>query len=454
MIAISISPIPLGNASQKSPLTTLEIPPPDLQLGVYLQGTAPPYLALSTNLGEPAQGNQVERDLAGKTAKQATPEPILRTATVVEGDSLSEIFNRLGLPLSQLYSILDTGTDAQRLKHLRPGQTLNFEIGDKGGNNRTVKKINYRLDATTVLEIASKGDPKGYHSKIITEELESRTVFAMGIIDQSLFLAGQRAGLSDKIIMQLVGIFAWDVDFALDVRSGDRFALIYEQFYKKGEKIRDGNILAVEFVNQKQVVRAVQYENDKGDVDYYTPDGHNMEKIFLRTPVEFTRISSRFQLRRWHPVLHKFRAHRGVDYAAPRGTPVKVTGNGKVTFVGRKGGLGKAIFVQHAKKYTTVYGHLDRYAKGIKKGRSIRQGQVIGYVGSTGLTTGPHLHYEFRVNGVHRNPLTVALPKAESIEAHYKLDFKEKTAKFIAQLNVLSRTTLALQPGYSKEKKS
>ncbi|VFN01133.1 MAG: Murein DD-endopeptidase MepM and murein hydrolase activator NlpD, contain LysM domain [Candidatus Kentron sp. G] len=449
MIAVSISPVPFGNASQKSPFVALEIQPDNLQPDVHSQESAPPRLALSTQLNEPVQADKIEPEPEpGSTAAQEIEHPAVRTATVLEGDSLSVIFQRLELSQSVLHNVLDAGDDAKQLKHLRPGQMLEFEIGE----NRTVRKVRHRLSDITVLEVALDEESQSYRSRVITEDLERRMEFATGTINRSLFLSGQRAGLSDKVIMQLVGIFAWDVDFALDVRSGDRFALIYEQFYKEGEKIKDGDILAAEFVNQERVFRAVQYENDKGEVSYYTPDGHNMRKRFLRTPVAFTRISSRFQLRRWHPVLHKFRAHRGVDYAAPRGTPVKATASGKITFVGRKGGLGKAIFVKHGKKYTTVYGHLNGYAKGIKRGRSVRQGQLIGYVGSTGLATGPHLHYEFRVNGVHKDPLTVELPKAESIDGRYRFDFKRKTEKFITQLGVLSRTMLATQPGASKGK--
>jgi len=446
MIALSILPIPLKGPTSKLSSMALEIPPIDSQSEKPLQPKSKTnliLLALSPRLNEQTQDNTVKPN-----SRINTPKHTLRTVTVKKGDSLSVIFGRLKLPLSQLYTILDAGDETKQFKHLRPGQTLDFEIGA----NQVVKKIVYQFDNVNELEITLKEDENGYVAKTISADLERRIVFATGAINQSLFLSGQRAGLSDKVIMQLVGIFAWDVDFALDVRTGDHFSLIYEQFYKKGEKIRDGNILATEFINQKRVFRAVQYENDKGEMGHYTPDGHNMRKMFLRMPVEFSRISSRFQLRRWHPILHKFRSHRGVDYAAPRGTPVKATGKGKITFVGRKGGLGKAILIKHAGKYTTVYGHLNKYAKGMKRGRNVRQGQIIGYVGSTGLATGPHLHYEFRVNGVHKNPLTVKLPKAEPIHSRYRIDFRRKTRKLISQIDVLSRTRLALQSTNPKGK--
>nr|VFJ46542.1 MAG: Murein DD-endopeptidase MepM and murein hydrolase activator NlpD, contain LysM domain [Candidatus Kentron sp. DK] len=452
MIAISVLPIPLGNASSKLPLMTLEVP---LREGTRGNDFPPPgnglpedhsqkkethHLTLSTRI-KGSGGEKKKND-----GDEASPSAV--RADVIKGDSLSMIFNRLDLPQSTLHNILEAGDEAKRLKNLHPGQTLQFELDE----HRNVRKVSQRLDDTTVLEVALHSDGGRYRSKIVTEPTETRVVFATGVIDQSLFLAGQRAGLSDKVIMEMVGIFAWDVDFALNVRTGDRFALIYEQYYKDGERVRDGNVMAAEFVNQGHVFHAIRYENKKGLVDYYTPDGHNMRKQFLRTPVEFTRISSRFQRRRWHPVLHKFRAHRGVDYAAPRGTPVKVTANGRITFLGHKGGLGKAVFVQHGRKYTTVYGHLNNYAKGIRKGKILRQGQLVGYVGSTGLATGPHLHYEFRVDGAHRDPLKVKLPKADPIEARYLTDFKNQTKKLIAQLGVLSRTMLATQPEAKKKK--
>nr|VFK21269.1 MAG: Murein DD-endopeptidase MepM and murein hydrolase activator NlpD, contain LysM domain [Candidatus Kentron sp. LFY] len=453
MMAVSILPIPLGNASPKPPTpakTSGESPTAPRQLQDHLQQTGPLASVASLSPSPLAtEGSKhthriqldLELDLQpdAKTRQQDPRKPVRRTTTVAKGDSLSTIFKRLRLPQSQLYSIMNAGKDAKRFKYLRPGQTLEFEIAQ----NRTIEKIIYRSDNETTLEVVPKKQGEGYRVRVIMEDLERRTTMATGTIDQSLFIAGQRAGLPDKTIMELVGIFAWDIDFALDVRSGDRFSVIYEQLYKEGEKIRNGNILAAEFANRGKTFRAIRYKNDKGRAGYYTPDGRNLRKAFLRTPVEFSRISSRFQLRRWHPVLHRFRAHRGVDYAAPRGTQVKATARGKVTFVGRKGGLGRAIFIQHRGKYTTVYGHLHKYARGIKSGKSVRQGQVIGYVGSTGLATGPHLHYEFRVHGVHRDPLKVKLPQSEPIEARYRPDFHRKTKKFLAQLKVLSRTMLA-----------
>ena len=257
-------------------------------------------------------------------------------------------------------------------------------------------------------------------------------------------MSGSRAGLSDNTIMQLAGIFGWDIDFALDIRNGDQFSVIYETRYLDGEKIGDGDIIAAEFTNQGKSYQAVRYTDAANDNEYYSASGRSMRKAFLRTPVKFSRISSRFTKKRWHPVLKKWRSHRGVDYAASRGTPVKATSNGKITHRGRKGGYGKAVFIQHGKTYTTVYGHLNSYAKGLRKGSKVKQGQIIGYVGSTGLATGPHLHYELRVNGVHRNPRTVALPKADPIASSERAAFEQIASVRLEQLSNNKRIMLAM----------
>ncbi|KPK40462.1 MAG: peptidase M23, partial [Gammaproteobacteria bacterium SG8_47] len=255
--------------------------------------------------------------------------------------------------------------------------------------------------------------------------------------------AGQRAGLSDNLIMELAAIFGWDVDFALDIREGDEFAVIYEEHFLDGEKLRDGAIIGAEFVNQGQRYQAVRYTDPEGRGDYFTPDGMSMRKAFLRTPVEFSRISSRFGTRK-HPVLNKFRAHKGVDYAAPQGTPIKAAGDGKVIFAGTKGGYGRTAIIQHGGRYSTLYAHMSKFARGVRSGKYVRQGQTIGYVGSSGLATGPHLHYEFRVNGVHRNPLTVKLPEAAPISAALKSDFIDHADRLTRQLNAHRESRIAL----------
>lgn len=243
--------------------------------------------------------------------------------------------------------------------------------------------------------------------------------------------------------MQLANIFAWDIDFALNLREGDQFSVIYEKLYINNQFIGPGKILAAKFINRGKSITAVRYKNPEGKVSYYTSGGDSMRKAFLRTPIDFARISSHFNLKRRHPVLNRIRAHKGVDYAARTGTPIKSAGDGKITYRGRKGGYGRVVIIQHGQKYSTLYAHMSKYRKGQSKGSRVKQGQVIGYVGKSGLASGPHLHYEFRVNGVHRNPLTVTLPNANPIQKKYKADFLAKSKVLLEQLEQLTPTNVA-----------
>jgi len=356
---------------------------------------------------------------------------------VKKGDSMALIFRRAGEKATTLHNIMSSGKAASGFKHLRVGQVVEF------GYNANKQLHSLRIKPKRTQQLIASLEEDQWQSELISEEVEIRTAHATGTIKDSLFLSGSRAGLSDNTIMQLAGIFGWDIDFALDIRSGDQFSIIYETKYLDGEKIGDGDIIAAEFVNQGKSYQAVRYTDAEDDKQYYSPTGKSMRKAFLRTPVKFSRISSRFTKKRWHPVLKKWRSHRGVDYAAPRGTPIRATSNGKISFKGRKGGYGKTIFIKHGKRYTTVYAHLNSYAKGMRNGKKVKQGQIIGYVGSTGLATGPHLHYEFRVNGAHRNPLTVKLPKASSLAKKYMSDFKQETQPLLAKLALINAAQFA-----------
>jgi murein DD-endopeptidase MepM/ murein hydrolase activator NlpD len=370
-------------------------------------------------------------------SKPETDKLQWKTATVKSGDNLALIFDRQGLSPQQLDRLMRSDKSTAVLKRLMPGQQFKFGIDDG-----ELQQLVYKIDDLNTLNV-SRGADGEFSIATDKRQMETRVTNATGVIDSSLFLAGQAAGLSDNLIMELAGIFGWDVDFVLDIRSGDHFTLVYEELFLDGQKKRDGNILAAEFVNRGKSYRAVRYTDASGAADYYSPDGRSMRKAFIRTPVDFTRISSRFG-KRYHPTLKKRKNHHGVDYAAPRGTPIKAAGDGKLMFVGRKGGYGKTVIIQHGGKYSTLYAHMSRIKPGSKRGKRVRQGQTIGYVGSTGRSTGPHLHYEFRVNGVHRNPLTVKLPDAAPIKKKYKADFLNKSRGLVALLNVLQRTTVAL----------
>ena len=367
-----------------------------------------------------------------------------QSVTVKSGDSMALIFSRLGLSPSELYNIMTLGKDVARLKKIRPGQIIHFHIVDK-----KLHGLEYEFDLSNTLSITLHEET--FVATVVEHELNTIVKNATADIKDSLFLSAKRAGLSDNLIMQMVAIYGWDIDFALDIRQGDSFTLIYEEKYKDGVKVIDGPIVAAEFTNRNKVIRAIRYAHTDGKIDYYDDNGDAMRKAFLRTPVNFTRISSRFNLKRKHPILNKIRAHRGVDYAAPTGTPIKATGDGTIGFAGRKGGYGKTVILKHGGKYSTVYAHLHKYANGVRKGKRVKQGQIIGYVGKSGLATGPHLHYEFRIHGVHRNPLTVELPHVESIGKEEMPAFQEAITPMLAELDRITgkRVLAAQQPQLS-----
>lgn len=356
--------------------------------------------------------------------------------TVGKGETLASIFKQQALSPTLLHKIVSCNPQAKNLARIRPGQKLRFALDEE---NKLQQLI---LDRSRTSSLQINRTDEGFNAKEISRPVEKRYATATGLIKSSLFVDGQKAGLSDAQIMEMAQIFGWDIDFALEIREGDQFHVIFEEQYLDGEKLKNGPILAAEFINRGNIYKAIRYTDKAGDTSYYDAEGNAKRRAFIRTPVKFARISSRFTRKRWHPVLKRWRSHKGVDYAAPRGTPVKATGNGKVVFRGKKGGYGNVIFLRHGGKYTTVYGHLSRFAKGLKNGKAVKQGQVIGYVGSTGLATGPHLHYEFRVHGKHRNPLTIKLPKSIRLPKSELARFRKTTAPLIAQLDELRAKTM------------
>jgi murein DD-endopeptidase MepM/ murein hydrolase activator NlpD len=377
------------------------------------------------------------------TAFETPAEPEIPTVQyelkAKNGDSLSTLFDRAKISHDQLVELIQSSDEARELTRIHPGDTMQVTTDTQG----KLLSLTYELDKFTFIQ--AKRTDSGLDVSRQQYAIETRNTHASATIESSLFLAAQNAGLSDVLTMELAGIFGWDVDFALDIRAGDRFTVIYEEILKDGKKIADGNILAAEFVNQGETYRALRYADPvTGEAGYYSPDGRSLRKAFLRTPVNFSRISSKFTTSRYHPILHRFRSHKGVDYAAPTGTPVKASGDGKIVFRGRKGGYGNVVIVQHGARYTTLYGHLSRFNSNANLGSKVKQGQVIGYVGATGLASGPHLHYEFQIDGVHRNPLTVKLPSTQPIAERYIDNFMVTTQSFLAQLDTFSRDAIAL----------
>jgi len=357
---------------------------------------------------------------------------------VKSGDNLSLIFKRAGLTAQDVYQVTRSAPQARVLNSLYPGYTLEFNFD----YNKKLSKLKIIKDKLRSTEIV-RNDEGNYIATDITLEPDIHQVYREAIIDDSLFLAARRGGISASITMELASIFGGVIDFMLDTRKGDTFNILYEEKYLDGEFIGTGRILATQFTNQGDTHTAVRYVNLAGESDFYNPRGESMRKAFLRNPVDFTRISSGFSLSRKHPILNTIRAHKGTDYAAPRGTPVVAAGDGRVTWASRNGSFGKLVVIQHGERFQTKYAHLNDYANGIKKGKRIKQGQIIGYVGSTGGATGPHLHYEFLMDGVHRNSRTIhsKLPKAESVASSEMQRFREQTQILLSQLEVHTSET-------------
>ena len=359
----------------------------------------------------------------------------VKTAVVKPGDNLSKVFARVGLSDRDMFELIHANKAAKGLAQLYPGNQFEFSVNSDGKLVSLIHRENELLSQSfTRVE-------DGFEHQRMEKKPEVHLAVRSGSIRTSLFEAAKDAYMDESLIMELATIFGWDIDFAMDIREHDSFSLIFEEEFLEGKKIGNGAILAAEFTNRKKTYTAVRYVDSKGNAQYYAPNGDTMRKEFLRTPLEFAYISSHFNLRRKHPILNRIRAHKGTDYAAARGTPIKAAGDGKVIYASVKGGYGKTIIIQHGQKYRTLYAHLNGYRKGIRVGKRVKQGQTIGYVGSTGLATGPHLHYEFHVNGVVRNPLTVKLPKAKAIPKTEKDRFLVQTQPLLTQLAQMTKQT-------------
>lgn len=362
----------------------------------------------------------------------SAPESRWTEITVRRGETLSQILRRVGQEDSALLNSLRTQAEARTLYQLQPGQVLRLRISDTG----QLQELTTELEAGTTLHLRRTD-----HGFRVTREvlpLDIQPAYATGTIESSLFEDGLAAGLSEGLLLKLVEIFGWDIDFAQQLRRGDGFAVIYEEKFSQGQKIADGQILAAEFVNQGKTYRAIGFRDERGRLEYYTPEGLSLRRPFLRTPVELSRISSRFAMR-FHPVLKTWRAHTGVDYAAPTGTPVRATAAGRVASLGWNGGYGQAVTLKHGGTFSTLYGHLSRFHSGLRVGSLVEQGQVIGYVGATGLATGPHLHYELQVNGRHQNPITFKFPGATPLAPEHKQAFLRGAGQLGARLDLISR---------------
>jgi murein DD-endopeptidase MepM/ murein hydrolase activator NlpD len=355
-------------------------------------------------------------------------KPPWETFTVKPGDNLAIIFERAVIDVDDYNAITQLKEINPLLAQLRPKQKFNFLINP----DRGLKKFVFRINSLQYIKAIKEHDK--WHADVVTLKPKKKTQYTSNVIHKSLTVAAGKAGLTNKLVAKLVDIFSWDINFKKQIRPNDEFKVIYEEYYLKNKKLKSGNILAAEFITHNKTYIAIRYQTKNGSVDYYTPTGKNLRRTFLRAPLKYTRVSSKFGSKRRHPILHIVRPHEGVDLAAPFGTPIKASGDGEIIFRGRKGGYGKAIIIQHGRKYSTLYAHMSRFVSKLHVGSRVKQGQRIGYVGQTGLATGPHLHYEFRTNGIHYDPMKVKLPNARSIPKKERPAFKIYAKKMVKAL--------------------
>jgi murein DD-endopeptidase MepM/ murein hydrolase activator NlpD len=394
--------------------------PPSIAAGAAPPITPPAAAAPSMAASAPPETG------APAVAQQAAAS--ISDVVVGRNDTLDAIFRRLALDPSDLAAMRKLPGVRTSLDFLKPGDAI--KLTHIGG---AVQELARQVNETQTLHVVR--EDAGFEVKMTDNPVDARIRTAVATIDSSLFQAAESAHISDAVALKLANIFGWDIDFVLDIREGDRFTATYQQIYQDGKYLRDGEVLAAEFVNNGKVYRAVRFVNDAGVAGYYAPDGKPMRKAFLRAPVEFTRVSSVFNSHRLHPILNLIRGHMGTDYAAPIGTPVHAAGDGRVSFKGDRGGYGNAVILAHTNNVSTLYGHMSRFAKNLHVGLRVAQGDVIGYVGMTGLATGPHLHYEYLTNGVHRNPQTVQLPGADPLSAESLTKFLAASAPWLAALS-------------------
>lgn len=359
-------------------------------------------------------------------AEASTPFEFV-AVTIGRNDTLDQVFRQLQLRISDLAELRALPDVRKSIDMIRPGDVI--QLTHLGGE---LKSLTRQINETATLSV-TRAD-QGFLANIVENPLEVEQRLLSGEVASSLYLAVNEAGGTDRLAVSLADVFKYDIDFVNSVQPGDRFVVAHEQQWQDGEFVRDGDILAAEFVNSGRTYRAVRYVMPDGRADYYTPDGRPVRKAFLRYPVDYGRISSGFSLARRHPILNRVRAHRGIDFAAPAGTPIKAAGSGRVISRGKKGGYGNAVVLAHSNGVTTLYAHLSRYARGLAVGDRVAQGEVIGFVGMTGLATAPHVHYEYRVKGVHKNPAKVTLPKADPIPESLMADFRARTGPLLARL--------------------
>jgi murein DD-endopeptidase MepM/ murein hydrolase activator NlpD len=389
--------------------------------------TAVPPAPLPVPVPADAISNTTPAVVASGSAAPTIPAAELLAVVVARNDTLEQIFRRSQLSLQDLAALRADPAVRVHLDRLTPGETLALRR-----RGEQLAGLERRLSLTEELRVTR--DDGGFHAQFVALPVQIETAVTRGVIDSSLFEAGNAAGLQDNTILELAKIFGWDINFILDLRAGDAFTVAYQRVSQNGSYVQDGDILSARFINDGRVVDAVRYTRADGAASYYSPDGRSMEKAFLRAPLEFRRVSSGFSRGRYHPILNRIRAHNGVDYAAAIGTPVHAAGAGRVRFHGRNGGYGNVIEIDHGGGIVTVYGHLSRFGKAGAGGVRVHQNDIIGYVGMSGLATGPHLHYEYRLNGKYLDPRSIKLPDATPIDSALMPEFQRQSTPLLAML--------------------
>jgi murein DD-endopeptidase MepM/ murein hydrolase activator NlpD len=405
--------------------------------GIYAAfGIAPQNL--TGNIATTAMVEEITLPNADNVTGNITEQKFWYKEHVRRDDTLNNVLSRLNIHNREAINFISNDAVASEIaSSLKPSHAI--EANSDGEGN--LISLEYQLDTDQFINI--KQTTTGYEANKTAHKLESRPILKSAEIKHSLFSATDEANIPDYIAVQIAEMFESEIDFNTDLRRGDHLSVIYEGSYDQGELLKTGDVLAAEFVNNGKTYKAVGFRATSGEMQYYTPEGKSLHKSFLRSPLEFTRVSSSFNTGRFHPILQRIKAHQGVDLAAPIGTRIKASGDAVVDFVGQKGGYGNVIVLKHENAVSTVYGHLSRFAEGLHKGEKVAQGDVIGFVGMTGLATGPHLHYEFMVNGVHRDPMTVALPKADPITGQEKVAFDALSNQLTNQIGLLGNSNIA-----------
>jgi len=434
LLAVAFFVFPSKEVSAKREQSRTESPQPDLNQGKSSKRRVRSRALSASNHFEAKQS------VTPSAPAAKSNEPTKHIITVTKGDTLSTLFTKVGLGINTLNQALASSREAKRFSRLNIGQELEFTLDEQG----ELLRLSSELSPLETLQLDKTENGFAFARKLTKPSIEEH--YIQGTIEKSLLEDAKASGLSYALALNMASIFNYDIDFARDIQPGDEFEVIYQRKLVNGEDAGTGHILSARFINRGKAYTAIRYVNAQGFADYYRADGSSTRRAFIRTPVDFTRISSRFSLGRRHPVLNRIRAHKGVDYAASQGTPIKATGNGRVLFAGdRRNGYGNYVLIQHGKHYQTLYGHMRSFAKGMRSGATVQQGQIIGYVGMTGLATGPHLHYEFRVNGVHVDPLSHKLPTADPISGKEKQRFLQHSQPLLARMDSEKASVLAMR---------